>query len=393
MDFRRSAPLDGRRRRVLMEEIAAPADDASSSSTTPTPTEARQPVRAYGPAVLNDRQPRITDLVPVRPLALSAALLSSVVALALVVGLHVATQEARRGPLAEVLAPLDMARPASIARWLAATWLAAAAALATLIYRIRLHRADDYQGRYRIWLWAAAALAWLSLDVVARLHVPLGWWLARLGGSAPSPAGTAVLLAWMSLYGIMFSALGLRLAAELRFSPAALATLTLAAGLYLVAAAFALGGLTSGDAQRDAILGPLTSLTAHGLVLWTALWYARHVYLDAAGRLMVRIEAAPRAAYTRRFGWWGRGRRQRSRADDAADASPGGSVPITSGESTVTERPAAARSASGTSSPRGPVQDGEPTDDDAQTAHEHLSRAERRRLKRLARADQQRRAA
>ena len=136
-------------------------------------------------AVLNDRQPRITDLVPVRPLALSAALLGSVVALALVVGLHVATQEARRGPLAEVLAPLDVAQPASIARWLAALWLTGAAGLAVLIYRIRLHRADDYQGRYRIWLWAAAALGWLSLDAVASCAFPwdggwLGWGAARL---------------------------------------------------------------------------------------------------------------------------------------------------------------------------------------------------------------------
>ena len=197
----------------------------------------------------------------------------------------------------------------------------------------------------------------------------------------------------MSLYGIVFGALGLRLAAELRSSSASLATLALAAGLYVVAAAFGLGGLTSGDTQRDAMLAPLTSLAAHGLLLWAVLWYARHVYLDAAGRLLVRIEAAPRAARTRRFGWWGRGRRQRSHATDAADASPAGSVPIATGEPTATERPAAARSASGTNPSRAPTESGDSPDDAAETAHEHLSRAERRRLKRLARADEQRRAA
>lgn len=386
-----------------MEEIVSPADEPQPADN-PAPAESRQPVRAYDPSVLAERQPRITDLIPVRPLPLAAAVTICVASLTLVVGLHLATLEARRGPLAQVLAPLDLAQPASLARWLGALWLAAAAGLAILIYRIRVHRADDYQGRYRVWLWAAVACGWLSLDTVAGLHTPVGWLLARLGSSASATAGTAATLAWMSLYAVLFSALGLRLALELRSSKASLTLLALAAGLYVAGAACDLGWLTSGDRQRDALLAPGAPLAAHGLVLWTALWYARHVNLDAAGRLRVHIEAGPRAAHPRRrFGFWMRGGRRHASAADAASTPPAASsasaaeLPSTersrsaSGDAATGHRPDAARPAPLASTTRGPG--GDAIANDEADGEEHLSRAERRRARRLARAGEQRRAA
>jgi hypothetical protein len=378
-----------------MEEIATPADEPHfAAEGTPPAAEARAPVRAYDPAVLSERQPRITDLVPVRPLAVVAVFLSCVLGLALVVGLHVVTREARQGPLGPMLAPLDLAQPASVASWLAAIWLWAAAGLAILIYRIRVHRADDYQGRYRVWLWAAAALAWLSLDTVAALHVPLGWLLVRVGGTAPALAGAGAQWAWMSLYGVVFGAVGLRLALELRPSVVSLGMLALAAGLYLAAATCGMGWLTSGRPDHDALLVSSLPLVAHGLLLGTMLWYARHVYLDAAGRLLVRIEANPPAAgKKRRLGRWGRGSEAQPGAEnvagDAAALSPRGGAADTAPPS----RPAMVRPATEANSARGPVPEDVAADDEAEAAEAPLSRSERRRLKRLGRDGQQRRAA
>lgn len=378
-----------------MEEIASPADASyDPAPDASAPLAAREPVRAYDPAVLTDRQPRITDLVPVRPLALTMALLACVAGLALVVGLHVATQQLRRGPLVQVLAPLDLTQRASLAHWLAAVWLAAAGGLAILIYRMRLHRADDYQGRYRVWLWVAGLLGWLSLDAIASLHMPLGWLLARIGGRGPAPTETSLRLAWMSLYSLVFGAVGLWLAGELRPSKASLATLTLAAAMYLAAAGFELGWLSSGDQQRDALLIPLMPLVAHGLLLWTVLWYARHVYLDAAGRLLVQIEAdRPSARKRKRVGWWGRVFRLRPRSAEAAGVSPASDAPPAAGDMALRKRPLVARPAPAADPPHGAGHGVAPADDAAPAAGEPLSRAERRRLKRLARADEQRRAA
>lgn len=390
-----------------MEEIASPAEEQRPLAADPVaPSDARKPVRAYDPAVLHDRQPRITDLIPVRPLAVAAALLSCVAGLTLVVGVHAVSQGARGGAHAQVLAPLDLAQPASIARWLGAMWLVAAAGLAMLIYRIRVHRADDYQGRYRVWLWAAAAWAWLSLDTVATLHTPLGWLLAQMLGRGPSPTATAATLAWMGLYGAVFGALGLRLALELRCSPASVAMLGLVAGLYLASAAFGLGWLASGDARRDALLAPLAPLMAHGLSLWMALWYARHVYLDAAGRLRVHIEAGPRTAYAQKcVRWWrGIGRPQAGSADtaDAAaaknaaaarDAAAPSSPAPPAADTPARFGPAGTPPAAGARNSREPLTVDDSIADDPQTGEAHLSRAERRRAKRLARANEQRRAA
>src|SRR5262245_59023551 len=90
MDFRRSGQLDERRRRVLMDEIASPADsdhpDASATSGS-----AKGPVRAYHEAVLSQRQPKVTDLLPVRPLWVFVFLLLGLAGIAAIEAIHVHT--------------------------------------------------------------------------------------------------------------------------------------------------------------------------------------------------------------------------------------------------------------------------------------------------------------
>ena len=41
---------------------------------------------------------------------------------------------------------------------------------AVLIYTLRRHRLDDYGGRYRLWLWAAACWFVMSMDEACTLH-------------------------------------------------------------------------------------------------------------------------------------------------------------------------------------------------------------------------------
>src|SRR5881396_2390762 len=123
MDFRRSGPLDERRRRVLMDEIASPADADNPEATT----TAKGPVRAYHEAVLSQRQPKVTDLLPVRPLWVIAFLLLGLAGIAAIEAIHVHVATLKLPVGAAHLAALDARQRGSLDDWYASAMLAAAA--------------------------------------------------------------------------------------------------------------------------------------------------------------------------------------------------------------------------------------------------------------------------
>src|SRR5262245_66042763 len=127
MDFRRSGPLDERRRRVLMDEIASPADGDSDAASTAG--SAKGPVRAYHAAVLSERQPKVTDLLPVRPLWVVVLLLLALTGIAMIEAIHVHTVTLQLTEGAGHLAALDANQPGSLAAWYSSAMLAAPAAL------------------------------------------------------------------------------------------------------------------------------------------------------------------------------------------------------------------------------------------------------------------------
>ncbi len=94
----------------------------------------------------------------------------------------------------------------SLAGWLAQTFLLAAAAVAMIVRLMRRHRQDDYHGRYRAWGW----LAGLFLITAAAAAVPLG----PLVGAAVSdasgirlgPGGTGW---WIVLATVAYAAVSL----------------------------------------------------------------------------------------------------------------------------------------------------------------------------------------
>src|SRR5436190_13713584 len=131
MEFRRSGPLDERRRRVLMDEIASPAE--GDPSTAPSGA-AKGPVRAYHEAVLNQRQPRVTDLLPVRPLWVVVLLLIGLTGIATIEAIHVHAATLPRIEGAEHLTALNADSRGSVAAWYASAMLAAAAALAVVVF-------------------------------------------------------------------------------------------------------------------------------------------------------------------------------------------------------------------------------------------------------------------
>ena len=107
-----------------MDEIASPADAENPDAAS---TTAKGPVRAYHEAVLSQRQPKVTDLLPVRPLWVFAFLLLGLAAIAAIEAIHVqvAALTLPAGPAH--LAALDARQRGSLDDWYASALLAAAA--------------------------------------------------------------------------------------------------------------------------------------------------------------------------------------------------------------------------------------------------------------------------
>ena len=181
MDFRRSGQLDERRRRVLMDEIATPGSDTEKTQ----PTAAKGPVRAYHESVLNDRQRKVSEFIPIRPFKVVATILLHLTAVSAIEALYIFTvplagytptlhvtkaarQEPRppsQEPQASTQQPraihefathsdhpfaaLDLAARGNIGSWFSSLLFAGGALAVVGLLSIRAHRVDDYRGRRR----------------------------------------------------------------------------------------------------------------------------------------------------------------------------------------------------------------------------------------------------
>jgi hypothetical protein len=393
MDFRRSGQLDERRRRVLMDEIASPAADADAAATAGG--TAKGPVRAYGAAVLAERQPRVTDLVPVRPLWVVVCLLLLVAGVIAVEAIHIQAVTARSAHGLAQLSALDARQRGSLAAWYSSALLAGAAVGAGVIFSIRAHRVDDYRGRYRVWLWTAAALAWLSLDAATGIHDALGLAMTFVTGRQIESAelASACTIGWIAVYGLVLGTLAVRLMIEVRSSLLSGAAFVIAALLYSYSAVLKLNMTAAPALLAAGVVEAGVLLLAHTSLLVSIGLFARHVYLDATGRLKVHIDPDRKTK--------GRGRAKlkvvkSDKANDQAKSGQAAQAAKSGGDtaaakfgsaaaSSSSAKPAAAISKATVSSPD---PDDEEEEDDEQYAH--LSKSERRRLKKLARREQRR---
>jgi hypothetical protein len=288
------------------------------------------------------------------------------------------------------LAALDAGQRGSLAAWYSSALLAAAAALAIVVFGIRAHRVDDYRGRYRVWLWTAAALVWLSLDAATGIHDSLGLGFTLLAGQPVFTASLAAgcTLTWIAVYGLVLGTLGLRLAVEVWPSLVSFTALLVGGLLYVGAAMLQLGMVAAPPSIVPGTVESTVIMLAHLSLLSSIGLYARHVYLDATGRLKVHIDPDRK----------NKSRKARLKVVKA-DPKPRPSIPV---QPPVHSDPAKFGAAATSSIKPGvsitknnvsPPQHDDDEDADDNYGGSNLSRSERRRLKKLARREQQRRAA
>ena len=371
-----------------MDEIASPESDEAQATAGTTGGSAKGPVRAYHAAVLSEKQPRVTDLLPVRPLWVVVLLLLGLTGIATIEAIHVHAVTLSLEGGAAHLAALDAGERGSLAAWYSSALLAAAAALATVVFGIRAHRVDDYRGRYRVWLWTAAALTWLSLDAATGIHDSLGLGLTLLAGQPVFTASLAAgcTLTWIVVYGLVLGTLGLRLAVEVWPSLVSFTALLMAGLLYLCAALLQLEMVAAPPSIVRGTIESTVIMLAHLSLLSSMGLYARHVYLDATGRLKVHIDPDRK----------NKSRKSRLKVVKA-DPKPRPAVAVPSTSNTEPAKFGAAATSStkpGVSITKNNISTSQHDDDeDDNYGGSNLSRSERRRLKKLARREQQQRRA
>ena len=233
--------------------------------------------RVYSEQALLRNQPRLIDLIPLSRWAYVALLLVGVGVINLLqLGARQASIESNALP--QELFALN--GPGTLASWVSSVLLLMLCVGSIQVYLIRRFKADDYKGRYKIWLWVAAIAAVLSFEQATGAHRLLQGVVDRFATAAPWNQAS---LWWMIIVSVVASYVGIRLFFELSSNLGSFALFVLTAMGYgavvcsrwesMLGASY----LTSAEGQSVSLLGA-------NLLMTTVVWiYARTVYLLAQG--------------------------------------------------------------------------------------------------------------
>jgi hypothetical protein len=239
----------------------------------------------YSDAAGVENHPQITDFIPRRYRTIAMLVITGVVSTFALACLHHLAPSLAAAIGVTAMPPFDFASSGSLATWLAAVLLLLSSALCWLIYSIRRHRIDDYRGRYRAWLVAGAACMLLSANSVAGLHHLLAYTLSHVTGWTALRAGA---FWWLAVAGLPLAWVVVRTVRDMFECRMATALWLTAIGCYVSSTASYLGLISLSAAHLDSMLDPALMLVGHWFTLAAAIAYARYVVLDAQGLIPVR---------------------------------------------------------------------------------------------------------
>ena len=292
MQFRRSGQRNDRRRRVLSDCLSNSrsrprSGRAAGSNALANGDQVMRKSENYGDAEFLDRQPKLTDLVPTN---LAVFLMMFLVGLAIVAGLEVlyawmpkVAALTRDGSVATI----DLDSEGSLAVWFSSMTLALAGLVAILVFTIRRHKKDDYQGIYRIWLWAAACWFLLSIDETASLHEGFKEMMTCVTGTRVLAGGDGSIW-WVIAYVFLLGAVGTRLLIDMRHCRLSLLAMIATATCYVTAVAAQLGWVLPESGARGIMLEEGAEMVGNLFLLLAMGLHARYVILDAEGLLPER---------------------------------------------------------------------------------------------------------
>lgn len=304
--FRRSGGRDERRRRLLADELSNsgnwPAYRVGLGDGPPQKSE------HYGDALFLEEQPGLLDLIPRRMVFLVLLLAISIAILVGLIAAYAWMLDHMAGG-GSAIAALDLAAKGSLGCWFSSLLLLAAGIAAMLIHSVRRHRIDDYQGRYRIWVWAAACWLLMATDQAASLREGFRDLMIALTDTPLVDNGD---LWWAMLYALGLGVVGSRLLVDMRSNLLAVWVFVGAALVHSLAMAVRLGWMLPPIGNHQLMFLSGAGMTGNLMLMTAMVLHARHVIFDAEGLLphcepeiddLCDADEATDSAYTVGGGW------------------------------------------------------------------------------------------
>ncbi|MBM4010599.1 MAG: hypothetical protein FJ286_04345 [Planctomycetes bacterium] len=347
-------------RRRLVVSWKRSADGAAAAAV-----ESPRVMAAYEPGAHPEKQRGPAVLLPTGLGGLSLAVAAILLPLAGAIAASTAEQFLGHGPftgggrfartVAAAGALFDARGVNALQSWLAQAYLLLAAGVALIVRLMRRHRRDDFKGRFRAWGWMAAVLAAVALAGA----VPVGRLVAAvLADSTGVVLGPGGIGWWIVISSAVVLAVALWAVLPLHERLATAFLLGLALGGWGTSAAAT--WLADGR-ERVVVAGAAAWSLAAGFALVAMLAAARSVIREVRGQCGVRKPKAEKPAKPVKADV----AKPTLQATDEDEADAPDFQPLTgraSGDDSETEYT-----------------------DGSEQEHRHLSKAERKRLRKLAR--------
>jgi len=390
MGLRRIAAGDQRRRRVLIEERlnVVGVEGEPDAERQPTAKAGTVDGHSYSTAASVSLQSPSVAVLAARPFTQVVLSLSCLAAIVGLLAIYGHWRLWPTGTWQSYLSCLDVQRPGSLATWICSLMLCVAAFQGIQIYRLRRHKTDDYRGRYRVWAWFPGILLATALSVATGVHREL---TALLVGcvwhDAPQEYVAMLPLAALGLWLLVAA----RLTFEMRPNRWSSGFLAAATAGYLAGVIVAQIEVQPVNRMLVDLIGSTLVMAGHLGVFVAVMTFGRHVYLDSQGLLPARA-AKPRPARSRARGTPVEKTRARRKATgETGSESPPPQLEPDRAEPTP-EIPAPVLRL-GSRADEAAEEGSDDEDPSAALSGERLSKTERRRLKKLRRQEQLRRAA
>lgn len=291
--------LAASQRRDQRRRLVVPWNRSDSTSASPSPSSSpasaktgRRPA-AYANEALPEHQPSLATLLPASLTGFTLTAIGVLALLAAAVGVGV-WESASGGPLFDADATRFSATLAALHRcvdihsflslggWLAQICLVIATVTALIVRLMRQHRRDDRRGRSRAWGW----LAGLFMITACAGQVPLGTLIASLvtdtTGITLGPNGMGW---WLLTAGILYGTVGLWAVLPLyeRAATGIWLSLCLSAWAAAAAAGWIAVGQTESGREGCLVIGNVCWMAGAALAAISMLAAARSVVREVRG--------------------------------------------------------------------------------------------------------------
>lgn len=286
------------RRRLVASWNRSTSTEAASDTNPPAPGR----VAAYDDAARPERHPGFATRLPTTLGGLAGITLLILAGVGGAIALAVSGPVFGRpllegggrfaGSVAVVRRTVEAGASLPLHSWLAVLSLFAAAAAAGSIKYMRRHRRDDYKGRFRAWGWLSALFSVAAWSGIVPLGSLVAVFMSEATGITLGPGGLGW---WYAVTGLAFAVVLPWAVLPLRERAGALFWMTLGMLAWAVAVVAAWVPAWIGVAERGTLISAVAWSAGAALLLVAMLTAARGVIREVRGEV-----AAPRSPKVRK---------------------------------------------------------------------------------------------